>query len=366
MRAVEFRVVATGLDDRTSNLYLLPWARTARFFVSLIALLVPASAGPKQPAPEPSVLIRRATELSDIWSTGQARLRMRVKFLAVKAGTIDADYEKVSASSNQWRVSISSPEFNGVTVGGQDRVWESSDASDTPLRMWQFERALAGLSQSVVSDRLEYVVRYRRLEGRKDKVPCVQVQDGRHSVQDCFDTATGALLSAQEGSWTYVYSGYQPFGVKLFPRTITVFEAFTLVAMAQVVELENPATLDPQLFEPLPEVKAYSACREALGIPLGATGGKLVHEVRPTSPRLPGGSGILSNDMVVSAILGRDGKLHNVSVGGTNPQTRDATSEAVQQWQFEPFNVCGNPVEMPVSFTMNFSNRGEYIGRFGP
>jgi len=110
----------------------------------------------------------------------------------------------------------------------------------------------------------------------------------------------------------------------------------------------------------------HPACKEGLGIPLGASGGKQLTDVSPVSPQLPSNSGIMSNDMIVESVLGRDGKLRYVHPGGTNHLTAEATLEAVRRWQFEPFTVCGFAVEMPVGFTMNFDKSGRFIGHIGP
>jgi hypothetical protein len=103
-------------------------------------------------------------------------------------------------------------------------------------------------------------------------------------------------------------------------------------------------------------------CKEALGLALEPRGGKLRKAVQPTSPSLPPNSGILSNDMIVTAIVGREGQLHNISAGGTNPRTKEATLEAMRVREYEPFTVCGNPVELPIEFTVNFSKTGIYLG----
>lgn len=320
----------------------------------------------RKAAGDPVELIRRATELMDVWTTGALRLRMRVKFLAVKSGTIDATYERVSASWQQWRTTISSSDFNAITVGGEGKVWEWSDASEKPLRVWQLERALAGLSQYPIGKGPEYSIRYRQFEPHRDKRPCVQVQDGRRLIQDCINPDSGTLEVFQEESWVYFYSDYKLFGGKLYPHMITVTEAYKPVVVAQVVELESLQTIDPKLFEPPASSEVHPVCKEGLGVPLGASGGKQLTDVSPISPQLPSNSGIMSNDMSVESVLGRDGKLRYVHPGGTNHLTAEATLEAVRRWQFEPFTVCGFAVEMPVGFTMNFDKSGRFIGHIGP
>lgn len=328
------------------------------FFV-LFAALAPAFAGGK-PVKDPATVIRSAVEASDIWSTGTVRLRVRVKFLQVQAGMIDAEYEKVWISPKRWRAQLSSLEFNEVSVGGDGRVWYSASAPDKPLRVREFGRALAALSQTVVGQGLRYTWHERRLTGQKSKVNCVEVSDReRLLVQDCVDPDTGLLLLAADfaATWVYTYSDYRPFAGKLFPHTILAFEGRTLVVAAQVIDLDTASAADPTLFEAPPGAEVYNACPEALGFPLGAKPGRLVKQVNPIPPHLLPSHNILSNDVIISGVIGRDGNLHNLVAFGSNSLTKDAALEAVRQWRYEPFTVCGNPVEMPTSFTVNFATR---------
>lgn len=332
--------------------------------VFLLAGMVVSVSAKEKPSVQAQAMIRRANEITNIWSDGPVQLRMRVKFFAVKSGAIDAEYEKVSASPDRWRADLKSTEFKESSIFGDGKVWTWSDAMEKPIRVRQFETALAALSQSIQSDKLEYYVVLRKLDEKKQ--PCAVVTNGRERVQDCFDSSTETLLSAQAYSWTFIYRDYQPFGSHLFPRHIEVFENLTLVAVATVVNLERTSAPNASLFEPPPGTEGYKACREGLGLPIGAKGGKLVKDVPPNSPGLPPHSGIISNDQVVYGIVGRDGKLHNIRADGMNRVTREAAEAAVREWRFEPFTVCGYAVEMPVGFTMNFSDRGGYIGHMGP
>jgi hypothetical protein len=324
--------------------------------LALTAVMPSAIAGEKQ-VEDPAALIRHAVEASDIWSTGAVRLRVHVKFVQVKAGEINADYEKIWISPKQWRAQFTSAEFNEVSVGGDGKVWESP-SPEKPLRVREFERALAALSQTVVSDGLRYSSREVRLNGRKDKATCVQVDDNqRPLVQDCFDPDTGLLLQVSDhaANWIYTYSDYQPFAGKQFPRTIGVIEGYTPVAIVQVVGLDATTSSDAKLFAPPAGAEVYNICPEALGFSLGAKGGKLVKRIDPVPPRLVS-NGLVHSSIMVLGVVGRDGKFRSLAVRGLEKIANDAVSDAVRQWHYEPFTVCGNPVEMPTTITVNFTN----------
>lgn len=330
-----------------------------KFAIILLALaaVMPSAMAGEKSAVDPAGLVRYAIDASDIWSTGAVRLRVHVKFMQVKAGEIDADYEKIWISPKQWRAQFSSPDFNEVSVGGDGRVWEFP-SPEKPLRVREFERALAALSQTVVGEGLKYTSHKVALKERKDKATCVQVDDSRRSlVHDCFDPNTGLLLQVSDlaADWIYTYADYQSFAGEQFPHTIGVLEGITPVASLQVVSLETAASPDPKLFTPPPGAVMYNACPEALGFPLGVKGGKLVKRADPVFPLHQPGRPIIYYSITVFGVVGRDGNLQNLVAQSSNKPTSDATLVALRQWQFEPFTLCGNPVEVPTSITVNLN-----------
>jgi hypothetical protein len=322
----------------------------------MLAAVMPAAIASDKRVEDPAALIHHAVDASDIWSAGAVRLRVHVKFMQVRAGEIDADYEKIWISPKQWRAQFSSPDFNEISVGGDGRVWESP-SPEKPLRVREFERALAALSQVVVADRLRYSSRKVRLNGQRGKATCVQVDDNQRSlVRDCFDQDTGLLLQVTDNAtdWIYTYSDFKLFAGKQFPRSIEVTEGSTLVVSMKVVALETMPSADPVVFVPSPGAQSYDACPEALGFPLGAKGGKLIKTVTPVPPRLlPGG--FVHTIVTVKALVGRDGDLRAPVALGSNKPANDAVLDAVRQWHYEPFTVCGNPVEMPTTITWSFA-----------
>lgn len=331
--------------------------RVRCWFLTLMALASTAT-GYKKTEHDAAAVIRNAVEASDIWSTGSVRLKLHVKFMEVKAGEIDSEYEKIWISPKQWRSQFTSAEFNETSIGGDGQVWQSSTAQEKPLRVHEFERALAALSQTVVGE-VKYAVREVPRKDNRTKLICAQVDDKQRSlVQDCVDPDTGLMLQVSElaADWVYIYSDYKPFAGKQFPRTIGVIEGSRAVAIAEVVELEVLPSAELQLFQPPTGVESYKTCPQALGFPLGASGGKLVKHVVPRLMFPPQARPIIHYSATVYAIVGRDGILHTpVLKSGDSHLSGDEIVEAVRKWRYEPFLVCGNPVEMPTSITVNLN-----------
>jgi periplasmic protein TonB len=77
----------------------------------------------------------------------------------------------------------------------------------------------------------------------------------------------------------------------------------------------------------------------------GISGGALTHRVSPTYPtqaRLQRVEG----PVVLDAVVGEDGNVHDVSVVSGNGILAAAAKQAVQQWRYQPFQLNGKPVSM--------------------
>ena len=320
--------------------------------LSVLALVnCPAFAG--EPDVKPANLIERAVQASDIWSTGPVRLRLAVTFFNVKAGKIEGEYKKIWISPQRWRVEFRSAEFNETTVGGDGRAWYAADNPEQPLRILQFERAVGALSQTFVESPSTLTFKLEDRGKGAEKVQCVQVDFSRGTgIQDCLDPATGLLRVVTEGDWTFLFSDYREFLKKMFPQTISVFDGISIVATGRVVELENYSDDKPEIFQALSGVESYNVCSQALGLPLGGKGGKLLKGPNPTWPNLPAGYDLIEKNVSVSGVVGRDGLVRYLHASGSRVREQPALN-AVKQWRFEPFTVCGNPVEMPIKINFN-------------
>jgi TonB family protein len=81
---------------------------------------------------------------------------------------------------------------------------------------------------------------------------------------------------------------------------------------------------------------------------------KVTKKVQPAYPATARQRGI--QGMVrLSAIIGTDGRLHNIQVVSGHPMLTAAAVEAVKQWVYEPTLLNGQPVDVPTSIDLKFS-----------
>jgi protein TonB len=85
----------------------------------------------------------------------------------------------------------------------------------------------------------------------------------------------------------------------------------------------------------------------------GVTQGLLVHQVKPEYPPIAR-TGHIEGAVVLQAIIGKDGKVKNVRVISGHPMLAQAAQNAVKQWEYKPYVLNGQPVEIDTNITVNF------------
>jgi protein TonB len=85
----------------------------------------------------------------------------------------------------------------------------------------------------------------------------------------------------------------------------------------------------------------------------GVTQGLLTHQVKPDYPPLAKNAHI-EGAVVLQAVISKDGKVKDVRVVSGHPMLAQAAEKAVKQWQYKPYVLNGQPVEIDTNITVNF------------
>jgi TonB family protein len=78
-----------------------------------------------------------------------------------------------------------------------------------------------------------------------------------------------------------------------------------------------------------------------------------VNPVYPPEAQAAGVSGVV----IIEAVIGTDGSVIETGVLRSIPELDDAALEAVSQWHYEPTLLNGEPVELEITVTVNFTLR---------
>ena len=80
----------------------------------------------------------------------------------------------------------------------------------------------------------------------------------------------------------------------------------------------------------------------------------LIHDVAPQYPSEAGRARI-EGTVVLMALIGKDGSVHDVQVESGLPILAQAAIDAVRQWRYRPYVIDGQPVEVDSRITINFT-----------
>lgn len=93
-----------------------------------------------------------------------------------------------------------------------------------------------------------------------------------------------------------------------------------------------------------------------LSVPVsrGVTAGRLIRRVNPTYPSTALKQRI-SGPVVLQARIGKDGHVHDLKVVSGHPFLATAAVDAVRQWQYDPYKLNGQAVDLQTQITVNFN-----------
>lgn len=126
-------------------------------------------------------------------------------------------------------------------------------------------------------------------------------------------------------------------------------ESVPLPAAETLARLSHASPLPPLT----PDIPAGPA---TLGVPVsrGVTAGRVLKRVNPTYPSTALQQRI-SGPVVLQARIGKDGRVHDVKVVSGHPFLATAAVDALRQWQYDPYKLNGQPVDLQTQVTINFN-----------
>ncbi len=85
----------------------------------------------------------------------------------------------------------------------------------------------------------------------------------------------------------------------------------------------------------------------------GVSEGMLIHRVQPTYPP-EARQAHVQGMVVLKAVIGKDGRINDLTVVSGAPELRQSALGAVRQWRYRPYALNGAPVEVDTLITVNY------------
>jgi TonB family protein len=188
------------------------------------------------------------------------------------------------------------------------------------------------------------------------KLPCVMVvplmaSHGR--VQEiplgifptyCFDPILPALRVKY--SFATITEGFDAIAKvqgRFLPKEVAFFDGRREILSAKMESVEGLSPSDPAL---TPDSHAKFPGIDKIQVSDAVALGFLIKKVTPIYPQDAKDAGV-SGKVVLGAIIGRDGRIHDLRViEAPWPSLVVSAMWAVSQWQYKPYLLYGEPVEV--------------------
>ncbi len=121
--------------------------------------------------------------------------------------------------------------------------------------------------------------------------------------------------------------------------------------------MKDGSSADGAATSPVPTTLAVTGSRHTrVRVSQGVSRGLLVHQVSPVYP-VSARSNHVQGNVVMQAVIGTDGRIHELRVISGPSELVPAATGAVEQWRYKPFLFEGEPVEVETQITVNFTLR---------
>lgn len=101
------------------------------------------------------------------------------------------------------------------------------------------------------------------------------------------------------------------------------------------------------------EIARPEAVRKPLMVRSGVMDASLIHRVQPDYPQIAKAMR-LSGSVLLRAVIGTDGEIHEIEILSGNPILAEAARAAVMQWRYRPTLLNGQAVDVETEITVNF------------
>jgi TonB family protein len=318
-------------------------------------LLVSTAFANKKEA-EAADMIGRAKQLSDIRAEGAPAFRLKLSFKIIKAdGSVrNGTYTEIWNSKTEWRRETALGDFQRTEVASGKKLWRLDSTTAVPEH---------------ISDILAFSHAPGELQGefwkpgqiedneiRGLRVRCIETDPDQQGTRSalCFDNNNGMLaaqlqplrIGTRIAAKDCIFSDYQNFGNHLVARSYQCFEDGHPSLQGRIVEIVADSAPDPALFAPLDGAKESVNCLSQV------KPGLLIDRV---TPRRPMALSMRNALVVISAVIGTDGKTHDLRVTSPpDPDFDQPALEAVRQWRYKPFTCDGVPIEVEAEAEVGF------------
>lgn len=255
--------------------------------------------------------------------------------------------------------------------------WQTADRDFAHLKSGEglgfFERQLnsdflAPLPHSNALDPTKALLELKTVSSGKVKVPCVMVtlsMPGHEPVKDrplgssptyCFDPQVPVLrFTYNFNSVTTEFNNIVKIQNRYLAREILVSYGKRKLLSAQVDSITDLAPSDPAL---TPSSDATITKHPKMQVSGVVASGFAIRKQAPIYPQEAKYNHI-SGTVILAGTIGKDGKIRDLSVVlSPSPVLSESAKQAVSQWEYKPYLLNGEPVEVDTTINVIYTLGG--------
>ena len=261
-----------------------------------------------------------------------------------------------------------------IREGTAHSDWHTADGKHehskvgSPLDFFEYklqEALLSPIPRAADLDPAKSRLAYHTLKVGGAELPCVMViphmkdESRFHNVQlglfntYCFNEQLPALrVSYSFGTVVEEFNKIAKFQNRFMPEDVTFVDGKREVLTATVDQLNGISASDPA-FVPAPDATESKVVR--VEVPSGVSAEKVLKKVPPVYPQ-EDKSARITGVVVLQATIGQNGAIRELRVlDAPSPSLAAASLAAVSHWQYKPYILFGEPVQVETTINVIFS-----------
>jgi TonB family protein len=177
----------------------------------------------------------------------------------------------------------------------------------------------------------------------------------------CIDADMQVPLLRTYGGRKLQYGNHREFRGKMLPTTFRIYVNDDLMMEGKLAWKEvgdDSMTWDPPANAEARDFRPCTSSAESVQRVRISSGVSAMHLIENVPPRYPASAKAdrVTGKVILQAIIGPDGRINNLAgVSAPRRDLLDAAIDAVRQWKYMPYFLCGEPVEVQTQIEIAFS-----------
>jgi TonB family protein len=324
--------------------------------LAVLSLPIVATAADKQDAARQ--LLEKSYRQANIWSQAPIQFGAEITLPQGKKPALQLTYKISWAGPNRWRAEWSGSGYSRIVVVNNGKIFRSSSNPVPPSPVLEFERSLGTLTghgftgpTAAIPNLNGMKIESSSEKFGKSRAECVRAKNIPGEL--CMDPGSAQALAWKSDESRFEYSDYAPVGSAFFPREIHQ-SANGASLLEGRISVTVPADLPLTLFAaPAGATEAdYPTCTNDSPTLRGSTLEKKVTPEYPQNAKAARHQG----NVFLYAIVGKDGSIETLKpITASWPELETSAMNAVKEWKYSPYLLCGQPVEMEMVISVNYS-----------